>query len=471
MHKKLSEQPEAGGATRTAPPQRLGRLAMITSWGDLCGIAAYSHHLKAALSAHFDVEVLALDGDILRSSHPRLLKLGDALVEGHARRLKEFDYVNIQLEHGTLGERPRDIHRRFLALVEAAPNLTVTFHTVLHPPSYPANEVVAALKRLNPWRALQHHQSFHRHRLLSDGVHDVLRRAQRTKPVKAVVHTVREWKRFSTAEGLASVHHHPLAFLDRDRIAALKAEGGRHAFPALARLPEDVVVIGVFGFISGYKNFDFVVRALRYLPANHHLAVFGGVNLKSLQEREARAKDLEPLFAAGRFDEEIGDKLLESRMRALTAAPGPDDGEADEAPRLDALVRKLRGEPLLHPANLMRRVHFLGAMDDDDFFRGMVACDLVAFPYQEVGQTSSGPLSQAVELGCRVLAARNHAFAQFGRYHGDRIEFYDIGNLVEFVEKTKILLSRPKPEGTPAYTLDSAVRTYVEAITSPGARA
>ncbi|MBC6983717.1 hypothetical protein [Caulobacter sp. 17J80-11] len=442
MHRMLNDDPSAGGGDLrlAAPPQRLGRLALITPWDDLCGIAAYSRHLRSALEPFFDIEVLELDGDVLRSSHPRLMKLGDAAIEAHVRRLKGFDYVNLQLEHGTLGERPHDIHRRFVALVDASPNLTVTFHTVLSAPPYPLGAILGGVKRLNPWRVLQHHLHFKKQQMLAEGVYAALRRAQRDKPVKAVVHTQREWKRFSTAEGLAAVHHHPLAFLGRDRIAALQAEGGRHAFPALAELPPDAVVIGVFGFISGYKNFDFVIQALRYLPANVHLAVFGGVNLKGLKEREARARDLEPLFAAGRFDEDF--------PAAAPARPSPS------------------GEPQLHPANLMRRVHFLGAMNDDDFFRGMVACDLVAFPYQEVGQTSSGPISQAVELGCRVLAARTHAFTEFGRYHPERIEFYDVGNLVEFVEKARLMMARPKPAGTPAYHLESAVRTYVEAITS-----
>ncbi|NEX95295.1 hypothetical protein [Caulobacter sp. 17J65-9] len=442
MHRMLNDDPSAGGGDLrlSAPPQRLGRLALITPWDDLCGIAAYSRHLRAALAPFFDIEVLELDGDVLRSSHPRLMKLGDEAIAAHVRRLRDFDYVNLQLEHGTLGERPHDIHRRFLALVDASRNLTVTFHTVLSAPPYPIGAILGGVKRLNPWRVLQHHQHFKKQQMLAEGVYAALRRAQRTKPIKAVVHTKREWKRFSTTEGLAAVHHHPLAFLGRDRIDALRADGGRHAFPALAALPPDALVIGVFGFISGYKNFDFVIQALRYLPANVHLAVFGGVNLKGLKEREARARDLEPLFAAGRFDEDL--------PAAAPARPAP------------------TGEPQLHPANLMRRVHFLGAMSDDDFFRGMVACDLVAFPYQEVGQTSSGPISQAVELGCRVLAARTHAFTEFGRYHPERIGFYDVGNLVEFVEKARLMMARPKPAGTPAYHLDSAVRTYVEAITS-----
>jgi hypothetical protein len=49
-------------------------------------------------------------------------------------------------------------------------------------------------------------------------------------------------------------------------------------------------------------------------------------------------------------------------------------------------------------------------LDEREFLRGMAICDAVVFPYLEVGQSSSGPISQALELGCRVIASRTHTF-------------------------------------------------------------
>ena len=63
-----------------------------------------------------------------------------------------------------------------------------------------------------------------------------------------------------------------------------------------------------------------------------------------------------------------------------------------------------------HPKDLSQRIHFLGATGDEDFLAGMAICDAVVFPYLEVGQSSSGPISQALELGCRVIASRTHTF-------------------------------------------------------------
>src|SRR5947208_14226686 len=65
----------------------------------------------------------------------------------------------------------------------------------------------------------------------------------------------------------------------------------------------------------------------------------------------------------------------------------------------------------------------------------MALCDAVVFPYLEVGQSSSGPIYQALELGCRIIASRTHTFLGFGEYQKDAIEFFDIGNHLELAER------------------------------------
>ena len=77
----------------------------------------------------------------------------------------------------------------------------------------------------------------------------------------------------------------------------------------------------------------------------------------------------------------------------------------------------------------------MGALAEADFLAGMAMCDAVVFPYLEVGQSSSGPISQALELGCRIIASRTHAFLEFAEYHRNAIEFFDIGNHLELAER------------------------------------
>jgi hypothetical protein len=77
----------------------------------------------------------------------------------------------------------------------------------------------------------------------------------------------------------------------------------------------------------------------------------------------------------------------------------------------------------------------MGVLDDGEFCTAMAICDSVVLPYVEVGQTSSGPISMALDMGCRVIASRNRAFLQMARYHPGEIEFFDIGNYAELAAR------------------------------------
>lgn len=66
----------------------------------------------------------------MRSNNRRVRKLGGEMIEDFCRRMRKFDFVNIRLEHGTLGHTRTDIKRRVAKLAKAAPALSVTFHTV-----------------------------------------------------------------------------------------------------------------------------------------------------------------------------------------------------------------------------------------------------------------------------------------------------------------------------------------------------
>jgi hypothetical protein len=184
----------------------------------------------------------------------------------------------------------------------------------------------------------------------------------------------------------------------------------------------------VFGFLGRYKGFDTVVRALHHLPKDHHLLIFGGVHPNEIK----RHQPIDPVVAS-LFDTGYVDTSVAERIRTNSPASVPAISVAVDGSMRDLLVE--------HPKDLSDRIHFLGTQSDADFLSGMTICDAVVFPYLEVGQSSSGPISQALELGCRVIASRTHTFLQFGRYHQNMIEFFDIGNHLELAGR---ILARPQ---------------------------
>ncbi|MGE0259428.1 MAG: hypothetical protein AB7T18_11805, partial [Alphaproteobacteria bacterium] len=429
------------------PPPRKETLAIVSTGSKLCGIAAYTAAVRRQLDDIFDITVFDLNQYLMRNPNPRVQKLADRQVKEICRAIRQFDAVNLQLEYGTLGRFGPDIYRRFCWLTDAAPRLSVTFHSLQAQPIFDLAAFAKALATFKFKTAAQMHGSFRRAHLLSHGIARQLRRVQGHKQVSAIVHNRRDRNDVRYLYGIRDVFDHPLAYLSLHETEGLRGRASRRDFPMLDALPDDAVLIGVFGFINEYKGIATAIQALQHLPMNYHLLIFGGVHPQEIAARQPRHPYISKLFEHGFVDATPYDKLGE------LAAEG--------APRL--LVEADRGLPELlgrHPKDLSDRIHFMGAQAEAEFLSGMTVCDTVVFPYLEVGQSSSGPISQALELGCRIVASRTHAFLEFAEYHGNAIEFFDIGNHVELAERLAARRQFSPRPGLPEFNIHTNRETY-----------
>lgn len=430
------------------PPSRKETLAIVSTRSTLCGIAAYTAALRRQLNDAFDITVFDLNQYLLRNPHRRVRKLADRHVKEICRALRRFDIVNLQLEYGTLGRYGSDIHRRFCWLSDAAPRLSVTFHTLLMPPSFDAVRFAKALATLKFKTAVRIQAEYRRTHLLSHGIARQLRRAQNQKQVSAIVHNRRDLQDARYLYGIRQVFDHPLSYLSAAEVEAIRTGASRRRFPMLDGLPPDAVLIGVFGFLNEYKGIVTAIEALQYLPENHHLLIFGGVHPQEIAARQPRHPYITRLF-----DQAYMDTTQYQRLSALASQGGPPLVVA-----ADQGLRELLGR---HPQDLSSRIHFMGALAEAEFLGGMAICDAVVFPYLEVGQSSSGPISQALELGCRIIASRTHTFLEFAEYHKNAVEFFDIGNHLELAER---LMARPQfssRRGLPEFNIETNKATYL----------
>ena len=429
-------------------PSRRETLAIVSTSSKLCGIAAYTAALRRQLDEAFNITVFDLDQYLLRSPHARVRKLGDRHVKEICRAIRRFDAVNLQLEHGTLGRWGSDIHRRFRWLTDAAPRLSVTFHTLLTPPAFDAAAFAKALVTFNVKAAVRMEGDYRRAHLLSNGVARQLRRVQAYKPLSAIVHNRRDRRDVRYLYGVREVFDHPLSYLSAAEVAAVRANASRRRFPMLDELPADAMLVGVFGFLNEYKGIVTALEALQYLPKNHHLLIFGGVHPQEIAARQLRHPYLSSLFDRAYVETTLYDRI------SGAASPG--------APQLHIAseegLRELLGA---HPRDLSARVHFMGALAEDDFLAGMAICDAVVFPYLEVGQSSSGPISQALELGCRIIASRTHTFLEFADYHKNAIEFFDIGNHLELAERIAARPQFARRNNLPEFNVATNKATYL----------
>ena len=402
-----------------ATPPRSGplRLAIVSTYDEMCGIAGYTRALEQQLRPHAEVTVFDLDQYLLRSPHRRVQRLADRHVREIAAKLRQFDSVNIQLEFGTLGRTPDQIIRRFRRLVKTAPAVSITFHTILgHEPLNWA-AVGRSLMTGRIFRFFQIISSHRRERGLGARTYRLLRVRQRKQPVTAIVHTVRDARLLRDVFRIQNVDHHPLSFIATDQAEQIRLAATRDQFAVLKGLPPQTKLIGSFGFLSPYKGFETAVRALHYLPEDHHLLIFGGVHPQTIR----REQPIDPYIETLLNEAHIGRTILDTMSEKTT----PLSLSLDAASK-DLLAR--------HPEDLHHRIHFLGVHNDEGFMRAMALCDMVVLPYLEVGQSSSGPIAMALEMGCRVLASRTLAFLQFARYHPNQIEFFDIGNYAELAD-------------------------------------
>jgi glycosyltransferase involved in cell wall biosynthesis len=441
-----------GGSIAVLAPRR-ERLAIVSTRNKLCGIASYTAALERQLADVFELTVFDLDQYLLRSRHPRVRALGDRHIKEICQEIACFDAVNLQLEFGTLGQATKDIYRRFSWLVEAAPRLSVTFHSLKRPPAFPLADFATALVGRKWHAALGIKAAFSRETKLSSGIASRLRRAQRQKPVSVIVHNRRDLSDVRHLSGLDRVFDHPLAFLSATDADAIHRRAARRRFPVLDRLSEDSALVGVFGFLNDYKGFGSVIRALHHLPPNHHLLIFGGTHPNEILRNQPVHPYVASLLRDGNVDLTLYDQIQASPRRDISLAVD-----------IEHQITDLVG---VHPRDLSNRLHFMGALDDTDFLTGMAVCDAVVFPYLEVGQSSSGPISQALELGCRIIASRTHTFLQFAQYHPNRIEFFDIGNHLELAERIAARPQYAQRREAPRYNVETNKAIYLAANSAP----
>lgn len=244
-----------------------------------------------------------------------------------------------------------------------------------------------------------------------------------------------------------------MAFLTSADAETIHRRSKRQNFPLLDRLPSQTKLLGVFGFLNNYKSFGTVIRALYHLPSDYHLLIFGGTHPNEIQRNQPLHPYIASLFQDGHVDATLYEQIAASPKRGV-------DLTLDIERHLADLVGP-------HPRDLSERIHFMGAVGDDEFLAGMTICDVVVLPYLEVGQSSSGPISQAVELGCRVIASRTHAFLEFARYHPNTVEFFDIGNHLELAERIAARRQYAEQQKQPHYTAETNRALYLAANSPP----
>lgn len=415
----------------------MGRIAIVSTYNENCGNASYTHVLRKEFEKHLDVDVISLDLFLLQKKTAAFRGAADAHIREIAERLKTYDYVNIQFEAGLYGATIPDILRRIKILIEAAPNLILTMHRI-DIKQYNLASAFWTLLSTRSFKRFDRIITANRYATLYQSIIDYCKEQSSKKNVWIKVHTRRERRVVTEIYNFANCFDYPLVFLNEEERNESWARTDRSTFMKRHGFEEGDKIIGLFGYLSGYKGIETAIHSLTELPPNYKLALFGSQHPQTIRPNVAFDPYLEALFELvdDLEDDAYKAKLKEKRLERLSQPQYIIDERSE---KLIQLPKSASGLP-----NLRERIRFMGSLDDPEFIEALRLCDVVALPYMEVGQSMSGVVVLAMEAGSKMLCASNLSFIETRRYFGDVFAQFDVGNYVELAQKASKIVENPE---------------------------
>ena len=398
----------------------MAKLAIVSSYNENCGNASYTHVLKNEFSRHIDVDVISLDLFTLQKQGRTAKRLGDEHIREICRRLKDYDYVNIQFEAGLYGATISDMLRRVSWLIGASSNLIFTMHRI-DLMTRTRGEIILDHVKRRKFRGIMPalgRTGFER--LYFDLIAKCKEQSKR-KNLWVCVHTRRERRIVQEYYKMANCFDHPLAFLTPDERDKAWSRSDKVAFKAKYRFKPDTCVVGLFGYLSEYKGLETAINALPLLPENYIIALFGSQHPQSIREGVPIDPYLSKLVE---IVDDLADDVVDKQLIRVSKLP------KSAAAKLDAeWLAKLT------QLQFRDRVRFMGNIDDPEFIEALRLCDAVVLPYMEVGQSMSGVIALAIESGATMFCSNNLSFFEAKKYYGEIYHNFDIGNHVELAQK------------------------------------
>lgn len=391
------------------------KLAIISSYNEDCGNASYTEALRREFDKYYDVDIFPLQLDLLQSNHNRLVELGNRHIQDICRKLKAYDFVNIQFEAGLYGNNRKLILKRVKKLIRAGSNVIVTMHRVDVPKSYFDRETVNILLSGHFMQSLKQFRRENYFAHLYPQVALEVKKKNRRGRANIIVHSKRDAKNIRLIFRVPFVYDFPLSFLNRQERERERSEEQAAAFKKRYGLEQDDTAIGIFGFVTAYKGHETAVHALKYLPETYKLLVFGSQHPSSIAMN----------CPIDKFEEQLLNKIDKLKL----------DG----------------------------RVLFCGNLDDGQFIDALYCCDFSVLPYLEVNQSGSGIASLAIETGIPSLFSNNKAFAELQKYFPGCFERFDIGNHLELADKImnyQDVYRENRKKALEKYNIENNIRLY-----------
>ncbi|HSQ98025.1 MAG TPA: glycosyltransferase [Rickettsiales bacterium] len=378
------------------------KIGIVSSYDDLCGNASYTKSLESEFKRRGnEVKVFDLVSYIFNTREPVFKHKAKELIESFAKEIENLDYVNLQFEAVLYAPKPKLCLKRVMRLLNSCKDgqFSITFHRLDYTTNYycsslnvvnDSNQVLKIKKKKSFSKAIKYIKKFFSKKIDdTDVVNKIIERTIEKNGLM-IVHTEREKNYILGNFPKANIVAHPLTINREEDIKLI--EKNIKSNDIFSKKHKNIKSIGMFGFLSPYKDFETAITSLKYLPEEYNLYIFGGQHPLSFKK------------------ENCGSSYTNSLVR---------------------MVNKL---------NLIDRVHFMGAQETDEkMLKAMVACDYVVVPYLECGQSGSAVASMAIEANQNTFLSRNLCFNELKKYTGESFFAFDMGNAFELAEKIQTL--------------------------------
>jgi glycosyltransferase involved in cell wall biosynthesis len=396
------------------------KLAIISSYSESCGNAAFTRVLHDSIEEYtnIEVDVIELNLGLLQSINPSARSKANEHIKEICGKLVKYDLVNIQLEPGLYGTLPKDIINRTKWLMSANKNTSVTLHSPRIMPSTHSGSR-AGIKKLLQFKIASGIKDIFSG--LISNIHIKINKSIIKNAVvlncKLIVHTLRAKNQIKYFYNYDNVKTHPLKIVPEDY---QQNKSTLNNLRQQLDLQEDDILIGIFGYISAYKGHTDALYALKNLPSNYKLLIFGRQHPQTISTSGEIDKYITKLISIIQNDHEINN-----------------------------------------------RVFFMGELNDKEFLDVAGSIDVAWLPYYENGQDGSGIASICLDISPRVLCSASFAFDELFKLtsYMNHMRF-DIGNHLELSEKTKMIMRKPIPEKpydiSSTFTIKTQALSYTE---------
>ena len=370
------------------------KLAIVSSYKELCGIASYTAILEKEFKKHFEVEVIKLDTEILKSNKENLVKMGNKHINEIAEKIKEYYYVNIQFVASLFGSDFKLISERVSKIIRNSKNLIFTFHSIN------LNDIKLNKKKLLTRQIFNEINIVKNQKKIKKLYHSIISQIssenkQANKNLSIMVHTEDSRKEIQKTFEFNNVYDFPLSMLSKEERDIKITEENKLKFKEKYGYKKNDIILGIFGFVSMYKGHLAAINALELLPKNYKLLILGSQHPHTIQENIQINSYL--------------NKLLEKINKSKSL------GETNN--------------------EKMERLKFAGGINDEEYMEAMRCSDFILLPYVEVGQMASAVAAQVLESKSKGIFSNNKTFFELEKYFPNSFEKIDIGNYYELAEK------------------------------------